>query len=96
MAGWQIDLIACSGWFGGGELDGREDMDLGCAAATTARVRSGGIITHDAPAGPETLAEEALPDGGEIQEGGNDELVNSSTRRRTSVRDYSIVPIARR
>jgi hypothetical protein len=62
-----------------GGLDGREDMrndmQLGCAAVSTAKARSGGTIVRGAPSGPEISTKEALPDGGYLQEGGNEEPV---------------------
>ncbi len=66
-------------------LDGREDirndMQLGCAAVSMAKARRGGTIVRGAPSGPEILTKEALPDGGYLQEGGNEETVRSSPER---------------
>jgi hypothetical protein len=57
-------------------LDIREDMRndmLIFAAISMPKARSGGTITGGAPSGPEVLTEEAVPNGGEVQEGGNEE-----------------------
>jgi hypothetical protein len=60
-------------------LDGREDMrkdmKMGCAAVSMAKARLGGTIVCGAPSGPEISTEEALPDGGYLQEGRNEEPV---------------------
>jgi hypothetical protein len=56
-------------------------MQLGCAAVSTAKARLGGTIIRGAPSGPEILTKEALPDGGYLQEGGNEEPVQSLPER---------------
>jgi hypothetical protein len=67
-----------------GRKDGMEDVDdknvmeLGCAAMSTTKARLGRTISHGAPPGPEILTEEALPDGGDVQEEESEEPAQSS------------------
>ncbi len=60
------------------DVDEKKVMELGCAAMSTTKARSGGTISHGAPPGPEISTKEAFPDGGDVQEEESEEPVQSS------------------